>query len=450
LITDFNLVCVLIWGIIGAMAYVVTVSRQWCGVGLTLAFFLNMTLIHWFSGIILLLPWYSPWEYYSTVHGFRMSTLGIVAFALGCFAIAPVIFKVPYMKEEPRMSESAPEIFRIFLTVGLASVLLGAAGLDKIATLSAIVTSAQAFIFAALGFGIWQSYLSQNRKQLWLLLASIPIFPVLTTMLQGFLGFGVGYAIIVVCFFIAFYRPRLRACLLALPLGYLALSFYVTYMRDRAELRSAIWQGGRFETRVIQAEKLIDQFEWFDPWNHDHLHRVDLRLNYNWLVGAAISHLQMTKGFGNGETLWMSVLTLIPRVVWPDKPIRAGSMDFVTRYAGVIVPENTSFGMGLIFEFYVNYGEYGVFIGMLIMGIFVGLADRKAGAELRWGSPLAFARWLLIGTFLLIVGGSLIEVIPGIVLSVIWTAGLKHLYGKTLTVNVSDSTPVIEIDATHP
>ncbi len=450
MITDFNLVCVLIWGIIGAVAYFVTVSRQWCGVGLTLAFFLNMTLIHWFSGIILLLPWYTPWEYYSTVQGFRMSTLGIVGFAVGCFGIAPLVFKGPSQAEEFPVSESAPKIFRIFLTVGLASFLLGAAGLAKIPTLSAIVTSAQGFVFAAIGFGIWQSYLTQNRKQLWLLLTSIPIFPVLTTMLQGFLGFGVWYAITVLCFFIAVYRPRLRVCLLALPLGYLALSFYVTYMRDRAELRSAVWQGDKFETRVIQAEKLIDQFEWFDPWNHEHLHRVDIRLNYNWLVGAAISHLQLTKGFGRGETLWMSVLTLIPRVVWPDKPIRAGSMDFATRYAGIPVPEGTSIGMGLIFEFYVNYGEYGVLIGMLVMGILVGVADRKAGAELRWGSPIAFARWLIIGVFLLDVGGSLIEVVPGIILAVIWTAGLKHVYGKTLTENVSDSAPVIEIDATHP
>lgn len=106
--------------------------------------------------------------------------------------------------------------------------------------------------------------------------------------------------------------------------------------------------------------------------------------------------------------------------------------------------------MGLIFEFYVNYGEYGVLIGMLVMGILVGVADRKAGAELRWGSPIAFARWLIIGVFLLDVGGSLIEVVPGIILAVIWTAGLKHVYGKTLTENVSDSAPVIEIDATHP
>jgi hypothetical protein len=449
MITDFNLVCVLIWAVIGAIAYFVTVSRQWCGVGLTLAFFLNMTLIHWFSGIILLLPWYMPWEYYSTVHGFRVSTLGIIAFAVGCFGIAPVFFRVPHKTEEFVMSESAPKIFCIFLAVGLTSVLLGAAGLSKVATLSAFVTSGQAFTFAALGFGIWQSYLSQNRKQLYILLSTILIFPVLTLMLQGFLGFGVGYAIIVLCFFIAVYRPRMRACLLALPVAYLALSFYVTYMRDRAELRAVVWNAGKFETRLLQAEKMVQQFEWFDPWNHDHLHRVDIRLNYNWLIGAAMSHLQLTKGFGNGETLWMSVVTLIPRAVWPDKPIQAGSMDFATRYAGVVVPQNTSIGMGLIFEFYVNYGEYGVFIGMLIMGILVGFADRKAGAELRWGSPIAFARWLLIGTFLLIVGGSLIEIVPGIILAMIWAAALKFLCGNILTDNVPEPAPVLDIDATH-
>ena len=449
LTTNEILFCVFVWGVVGVLVYFATTSRQWCGVGLTLAFFLDMALLHWFSGMILILPWYTPLKYYATVDGFRMSTIGIGAFALGCFGIAPLLTQRPSRVLSLRDSASDSRIFRIFLTVGIASFLLIGFGLGTIPTLSAVLSSGQGFLFVALGLGIWQSYLRQNRKQLLLFLSVTPAFPLLTIFVQGFLGFGVGYAIIVLCFFVSIYRPRVRTTLFIIPLAYLGLSFYVTYMRDRSALRAAVWGGSKIETRVDQLISVVQHFEWFDPWDRQHLERVDVRLNYNWLVGAAMSHLQMTKGFGRGETLWMGVVTLVPRAIWPDKPIQTGSMDFVTRYAGVPVPEGTSMGMGLIFEFYANFGVYGVLMGMLVMGILVGFSDRKAGAELRWGSPIAFARWMLIGTFLLIVGGTLIEIIPGIVLSVIWTTGLKHLCGESFATNGSQSTPAPDIDASY-
>jgi hypothetical protein len=435
---------------VGALAYFTTMGRRWAGTGLTLAFFLNMALLHWFSGITAMLPWFMPQEYYSTVAGFKMSTIGIVAFALGCFGLAPLLAQRTSEMLSFRASTNDWQIFRIFLVVGIVSVLLGAIGFGRIPTLSAVLSSGQGFVFVALGWAIWQAHLRQNRKQLLLLLAVTPAFPVLTIFLQGFLGFGVHYAIIVLCFFVSVYRRPVRVAMLLIPLAYLGLSVFVTYMRDRAELRAAVWGGSKLETRMDQAKKMVQQFEWFDPWERTHLDRVDLRLNYNWLVGAEMSYLDSTKAFGRGETLWMSALAMIPRAVWPDKPLKAGSMNFVTRYAGIPVPEGTSVGMGLIFEFYANFGTYGVLFGMLVMGVLLGYADRRAGEELRWGSPVAFARWFLMGTFLLIVGGSLIEVVPGIVLAVVWTTGIKHVFAKSLASDIAEQSsapPVHAMDA---
>ena len=447
MIHDANFLCVLIWGAVGALAYFTTVSRQWSGVGLTLAFFLNMALLHWFSGMIAILPWYMPAEYYSTTAGFKLSTIGIVAFAVGCFGISPLFYRGADETSPFHAPTSATKIFRIFLTVGIGCVLLVVLGLGKIPTLSAVLASGQGFVLVALAFGIWQSYLHQNRRQLGILLATILAFPLLTIILQGFLGFGVGYAIIVLCAFVAVYRPRFWGCLAVIPLAYLALSFYVTYMRDRNEIRGVVWSGGKLETRVDQAEKMFLEFEWFDPWNTRQLDYMNGRLNYNWMVGAAMSHLRLTKGFGEGETLWMSVLAMVPRALWPDKPIQAGSMNFVSHYTGITFAEGTSVGMGLVFEFYVNFGTYGVIAGMLIVGLLVGYADRRAGAELRWGTEIAFARWFLIGTFLIVVGASLIEVVPGIALAMAWTVGLKRLFHETFDDSNSEGSVTVIVDA---
>ncbi|HUJ10283.1 MAG TPA: hypothetical protein VL171_09670 [Verrucomicrobiae bacterium] len=440
---DLNFLCVLIWGVVGALAYSTTMGRRWSGAGFTLAFFLNLSLLHWFSGMILLLPWYYPAEYNSTVAGFQTSTVGIVAFAIGCFGVTPLLTRRPDHASESVPAANDSRIFRIFLAIGLCCFAFGAIGLAKIPTLSAFFASGQSFVFVALGFGLWQAYLRQNRRQMWILLAVTPIFPLLTVVLQGFLGFGVGYAIIVLCFLVAIYRPRLWATLLVLPLIYVGLSVYVTYMRDRDEIRDVVWGGSKLEERVDQTKRTFGRFEWFNLHNDQHLNAVNNRLNYNWLVGAEISHLDATRAFGNGETIWMSVLALIPRAVWPNKPIQAGSMDFVSHYTGLKFAEGTSVGMGLIFEFYANFGTYGVLFGMFVMGIVVGYTDRRAGEELRWGSPLLFARWALIGIPLLTVGGSLIDVTPGIILAVAWTAGLRHLFVNSALDNRQDESNLL-------
>src|SRR5579863_4057074 len=92
-----------------------------------------------------------------------------------------------------------------------------------------------------------------------------------------------------------------------------------------------------------------------------------------------------------------------------------------------------------------HFGTYGVLIGMFIIGILIRYADHRSGFELRWGSPIAFARWFLIGEFLLVVGGSIIEIVPNLVLAVVLTAGLRHFYpdhpSNYLPADSADPTP---------
>jgi len=252
---NLYLLCLLAWVVIGVLALTTMWSHQGQGTGLVLAFFCNMVLIHWFSGVITFFPWYSSAEYSTTTAGFGVSTVGIVAFAVGCFIFAPLFFHAEDETLPFRVAESDSRFLRLFLKIGVVSLVLGALGGRKLPSVAAILAGGQAFGFAGIGFGIWQSYLHQNRRQLWLCLAAVPAFPLLTMMLQGFLGFGVGYTIIVACFFVAIYRPRWTTALLLIPLGYLALSLFVTYMRDRNEIRSVVWGVAEWRSASIKWRK---------------------------------------------------------------------------------------------------------------------------------------------------------------------------------------------------
>ena len=137
---------------------------------------------------------------------------------------------------------------------------------------------------------------------------------------------------------------------------------------------------------------------------------IDGRLNQNGLVGAAVVNLSANQDYANGETLWMAVLAMIPRALWPDKPISAGSGDLVTRFTGITFGEGTSVGIGSVMELYANFGTRGEFWGFVILGLIVGLADVRAADYLHAGQWHQFAVWFATGLALLQVGGSLVEV----------------------------------------
>src|SRR5262249_49683660 len=99
----------------------------------------------------------------------------------------------------------------------------------------------------------------------------------------------------------------------------------------------------------------------------------------------------------------------IPRIVWPNKPVWAGSGDLVTRFTGLHFAEFTSVGIGNVMELYVNFGKPGILIGSIILGILLGVVDRTASRHLRAGSAKRFLLWFVPGQSLLLVGGNFAE-----------------------------------------
>jgi len=194
-----------------------------------------------------------------------------------------------------------------------------------------------------------------------------------------------------------------------IPLLYLGLTVFVNYMRDRNDIRASVWGGESFSARIDTISETIATFEWFDPANEAQLQRIDGRLNQNYLVGAAIARLAETDAYAHGDTLWDALLALIPRAVWPDKPMQAGSGDLVNRFTGISFTEGTSVGVGQVMEFYANFGTLGVVLGFMIMGVLVTTLDWKAGENLARSDLHGFVLWFLPGISLLQVSGQLVE-----------------------------------------
>src|SRR4051812_46235184 len=92
-------------------------------------------------------------------------------------------------------------------------------------------------------------------------------------------------------------------------------------------------------------------------------------MNQDFLIGLAMENLEAGRvPFANGRTIADAVLGLVPRAIWPDKPIAAGSGDLVSVYTGLNFPEWTSVGIGQVMECYVNFGTPGLVFGFILIG----------------------------------------------------------------------------------
>lgn len=82
-------------------------------------------------------------------------------------------------------------------------------------------------------------------------------------------------------------------------------------------------------------------------------------------------------GFLNGETLDYLAYALVPRVLWPTKPLIAKGAWFALRIGQARIGEDgritNSINMSIPGEFYLNFGWSGVILGCLFFGAFLSV-----------------------------------------------------------------------------
>jgi len=399
----------LIWMAALAVMAVVRNRRSTPGAGLTVAYLLNLSLIHWTGAAIYVLPAFQNQNSHLTELGFEQSLYGIAAFAFGALVFTPLLANRGLLRQSTAGHQPDQRLPMAYIAAGVIFFMLSSTFLSRLPSAMAIISTGAQLVVAGLCLCCWKARREGDFRKLtgWLMVACL--MPFATVITQGFLGYGVVALLIVLIFVSSFVRSPLKIALVGVPLIYFGLSVFVSYMRDRGEIRASVWGGDSFSERIDKLAETVATFEWFDPANQDHLQRVDARLNQNFLVGAALARLAETDGYGRGETLWDALLALIPRAIWPDKPITAGSGNLVAQYTGIEFAAGTSVGVGQVLEFYANFGTIGVVIGFMIMGVIITTLDWQAGESLARSDLHGFVLWFLPGIGLLQVGGQLVE-----------------------------------------
>jgi hypothetical protein len=400
-----------VWAFAASLIFLLRGTSRQPGAGLVQAYVLNLGLIHWLAASLYLLPWYTNHDPDVVTLGLQQSTFGLIGFGIGSVLVAPavrlaaggVLGRRPVLPAEPRM-------IRKFVLSGLFAFFVLVPVIGHISTISAIAVQGWNLAVSGVCLACWYTWQTGRKRAFvrWLVIALC--LPLLTVITAGFIGYGTAAATAILAFVGSFYRPRWQALVWGLILGYVGLSLYVTYMRDRESIREAVWSGQGVSARVERVQMMLSSIEFFDIHNRLHLVRIDDRLNQNLLVGAAVQYMDEGMArFAYLQTLFQGFIAMVPRVIWPTKPVVAGSGNLVTQYTGIKFAEGTAVGIGHVLEAYISFGALGVLFGFIFLGVAVGAIDAAAGQRLWNGDLGGFLRWFLPGLSFLQVGGSIVE-----------------------------------------
>jgi hypothetical protein len=385
------------------------VWKTWssAGAGLVLSYCFQMFLLYWMGGLIHALPWSDLPETDYVLLGLQRSTYGIIAFAIGSLAAGPWIARKLQANQPPQVPD--PKLAGLLIRLGLVFYFILGPTLGRLPGLNAVGAVGSQFVVVGISLNCWCSWLSGGARALLKSLAPALLIPAATLLTQGFMSYGVIALSTVMIFSAQFFRPRWILLLGGILSGYVGLSGYVAYMRDRDELRAAIWGGDSMSDRISRARETLQNTEWFDWRNPYHLSFVDGRLNQLAIAGAAVTNLSNTGDYAKGSTLIDAAVNMIPRIIWPSKPITAGSGDLAHRFTGNDYAQGTSVGVGPVLELYGNFGDPGIWIGFVVLGCIIKAIDVMAGFHLHNGTWLEFANWYLVGISLLNVSGQFVE-----------------------------------------
>lgn len=304
--------------------------------------------------------------------------------------------------------------FGIFCLIAGLSVTYGLEVLISVPSLGAIIYKAGGIWVLGIMLGLTAALRRGVPKEIALWLVAMSIFPVLTLLRGGFLSFGSIPVFVILARIIITTRSTWRMFVGATLVTLLFFHLFLSYFTNRDEIRAAVWHGAGMETRIERSLNIITDFKLFSPDNTKQLTALDDRLNQNYFVGLAKERIDSgTVGFLHGRSFWEGAIALVPRAVWPDKPVYAGSSHIVTDMTGFKVNENTSYGVGNVLEFYMNFGMTSLIGGFLLLGILFGWLDRKAALAERSGNLGQCILFFLPALAMIHPNGSLVEMTSG-------------------------------------
>lgn len=182
---------------------------------------------------------------------------------------------------------------------------------------------------------------------------------------------GAGGTFLVQLLFVACFwrRVNVRTAVMFLFGMVILSSLLFSWLESRYFIRQDLLLHTGPYARLVE---FLEEFNYVDPLSLTpesvQKHLFD-RVDMSRILAAQVRYQPDYEPFAYGKTVATDLLAaFVPRTLWPDKPIRVGGSEFVSRYTGLYFAPGTSVGLPYQFELYANGGALWVVIGFFLIG----------------------------------------------------------------------------------
>jgi hypothetical protein len=401
--------------------------RDSVSLGVPIAYLFSLLLIH-VPGAYAVLVDDSVGDLSFVKTGIALTAIGSISFLVGVFAVSFFATRAPVELPVDRHR------FAVFCLVTGWLFTFGLSFLRSIPSLGAVVDKGGAIWMLGVIFGLRLCLKQSNLIGTALWACALLVYPLVILVLGGFLSYGSQALIIVLSALLISVKGRVKVFVGLIVGVFLGLSLFVNYFAHRDSIRQEAWGGAALERKLDAVLEVFNSFEWISSSNRRHMFALTERLNQNYFVGLADARIENGDvNYLYGRSVWEGLISFVPRALWPDKPVFGGSPKIVSEVTGLNLDPNTSFGVGNVMEFHINFGIPGLICGFFLLGALIRTLDRRAAVAERQGD---FGTTILcfLPAAVIHPGGSFVELASGSAAA--WLAGIgwKWLWKEWSTI----------------
>jgi hypothetical protein len=367
------------------------------------------------------------WNVFHTMAVEESEYLSFALFAVISFAVGLLSVKNKFdFKQFFIPSDMASKLGRAFVLIGFAG------DIGMLFSQEALHSTLNFFSLLKI-IGVFALIFSDNKLDKIIIGAftiQIAISAILNALLINFIVFG----IFLTMFFAFKYNISEK-----IKYGFIASAFLflTVYQGVKSEYRESVWENElSFSERVdilgslITWETMLAGTE-LDVESNESLLKTIHRLNQGWQTSKVIDHVPKVVAFQNGKELVNDMLSsFMPRFLWPNKRVVNNYQRF-NFFTGYTLNSRTAMSIGVIGDFYINFGKIGTIIMMFIFGWSIAKLNKWFFTKFIVRNPLNLIWLPFIFSYLIRPGNELYMVINHLIkaLVVFWFVS-KFVYPK--------------------
>lgn len=153
----------------------------------------------------------------------------------------------------------------------------------------------------------------------------------------------------------------------------------------------------------------------------DYIQNINVRINQGWIISAVLAHTPSREPYAGGETIQDAVVSaMVPRFLVDKESVWAGEK-FI-RFTGLMLRRDTTMGISVLGEGYVNFGRVGGVLFMFVWGALIGgllmmmtVAAKRYPTAILW-IPFVFLQVIKAETEFVVVLNHLVKALIVLVL----------------------------------